>query len=299
VSACGSETLAFGSPPQPHQSSITTVLTGGGQRGAQITVPEGAAVTDTATISAGGERVSGLVSYAAYASPECESRPIWGLGEGGETNGTGPASNAVTLPPGKYYFRATYTGSPDNKIAGSTAPCGAEVLTVLGRSSSAPAKSGGGIAPPPLPTTPSSQFALEGARVNAQNGQILLTAQFSAAGLAGALAVVQQGASVASATHVGARRAGQRCRRGLVRLRKRCVSNAPVTYGAASLSIPSPGIYTIVIKPGKRALEALRKGRRLSVTATVTFQNGLGGKAAKQSRSVYVKLATAAKHRRR
>ncbi len=154
TSACGSETMTFGTPPSPPQPAITTVLSGGGQMGTHITVTEGTAVTDTAIItSPHGQPVTGRVTYAAYASAQCTGRAVAGLG-GGVTTGTGPSTNAVTLEVGKYYFQAFYSGSSALKSASTL--CGDEVLTVVPNRPLPPAAQGSG------PRTPSSQFHFVG-----------------------------------------------------------------------------------------------------------------------------------------
>ena len=69
---CEGESCTSGPPSEGAATSLTTSLSGGGQEGAEITVPAGAAVTDQATLA--GENASsaeGTVSYAVYSDPEC------------------------------------------------------------------------------------------------------------------------------------------------------------------------------------------------------------------------------------
>jgi hypothetical protein len=271
-SGCGTETMTFGAPPPLPQPSITTVLSGGGQLGSHIAVAEGTPVTDTAIITApGGQPVSGRVTYAAYANASCTGKQIAGLGNGGPTKGNGPATNPVVLGAGTYYFQAFYSGSESLRRASTQ--CGEEVLSVLPR--------------PPLvlksstpvpPASPRGEFKLLAFQVNEKNGQIVLTVQLPAAGTATADGVVKQGASVA---RVGSPAAAaghkKRCRHGFITQRGRCTSNAPVLYGAASLTSARGGIYRIVMTPTWRVLAALKKGRKLDVTLTTTFQDRFGG----------------------
>ena len=52
---------------------------------------------------------------------------------------------------------------------------------------------------------------------------------------------------------------------------KKCVSNAPVQYGATSLTVPGAGKYKLRIKPSGQALAALQRGKTLKVKATILF----------------------------
>lgn len=289
-SACGSETMTFGTPPVRPKPSITTVLSGEGQRGTHITVRERAAVTDTAIITApGGQRVTGRVSYAAYSSPTCTGSAVSGLG-GGTTTGVGPSTNPVALPAGRYYFQAFYSGS--GQLASAVTPCGEEVLTVL--SSSSP-RSGGG-----SPRPGNGQFNVVGhPHVDERNGRIQITLQLPAAGVVTATGVVKQGASLARAARVRAEGAkGKKCRRGSVRKQHRCRSTAPVLYGAAALTAPGAGTYTILITPANRVLTALRHGKKLFVTVSVTFLNRSGGAPVTRVQSVLAKIKKKARRRR-
>jgi hypothetical protein len=281
--------MTFGTPAPLPQPTIATVLSGEGQRGTHITVSEGAAITDTAVITApGGQPVTGRVTYAAYPSASCSGSAITGLG-GGTTTGTGPATNPVTLEAGTYYFQAFYSGSPSLRSASTR--CGDEVLTVVSRSLASGAQTSS--SPPP-----NASFSLVGSpHVNGKNGQIMVTAQFPGAGTASAEAVVQHGATLAALARGGAHTPRKKgCNRGLVRAHGKCMRNARVLYGAASLAVPVAGTYTIVIKPTTRVLTALRRGKQLAVTLSITFQARSGGTPVTRIQSVVVRLKEA--HRR-
>lgn len=292
-STCGSETMTFGAPPVLPQPSITTVLSGDGQRGSHIAVTEGTAVSDTAIITPpNGQPVTGRVTYAAYPSASCTGRAISGLG-GGATTGVGPSTNPVVLEAGKYYFQAFYSGSTQLKSAATR--CGDEVLTVVPRSLPPAPKKG------PAQPRPNSHFSLMGSpQVNDKNGQIVVTGAFPVAGTATTLAVVQQGATLARVRGADAEAAKRKkCKRGFVRVRRKCTSTAPVRYGLASLTISAAGTYTLVIKPSQRVLAALRKGKKVSVTLSTTFQNRAGGAPVTHVQSVVVKLKKPARKSRK
>ena len=109
-------------------STITTRLSGEGKTGEKITVEDGTAIKDAATL--GGEHAAsatGTVAYKVYSDAECKTL----VAEAGSVSVSGetvPASNAETLPPGTYFWQATYSGDELNKPASSG--CGEEVETV-------------------------------------------------------------------------------------------------------------------------------------------------------------------------
>jgi hypothetical protein len=125
---------------------VSTSLSGGGQSGASITVPQGTPVTDTASIGgSGGSSASGSVSYEVFANSSCAGAATSagsGTVSGGAAGGSS-AGVAAALAPGKYYWRASYGGDASHE--GSTSPCGSEVLTILAPTSTSTVQSGGGI----------------------------------------------------------------------------------------------------------------------------------------------------------
>jgi hypothetical protein len=112
--------------PQP--TSLSTSLSGGGKTGESITVPEGTAVSDQATLSGkDAAGASGKVAYKVYSDKEC-TKEVASAGEVTVSGGTVPASEAKTLSSGTYYWQASYGGDAGNEKSASR--CGAEVLTV-------------------------------------------------------------------------------------------------------------------------------------------------------------------------
>jgi hypothetical protein len=127
---CGDETMTFGTPPQAAGSVITTNLTASnGATGANVTVPQGTAVSDTAFVNSGGAAQSGRVTYYVYQDSGCTSQ-VQGVRLGGSSSPTGAygPSAPVTLPLGTYYFQAIYSGN--GKAAPGRSACGSEILTV-------------------------------------------------------------------------------------------------------------------------------------------------------------------------
>ncbi len=129
TSACGPgdevETVAVGS------TGLTTSLSGDSQTGTTISVPVNTAVTDAATLSGTYAAIAGgTVTYTAYSNSACTTS----VGSGGTvsvSNGSVPASGAVTLAsPGTYYWQASYSGDVANTSSTSACGIGHEVENV-------------------------------------------------------------------------------------------------------------------------------------------------------------------------
>ncbi len=135
TSTCGSEVATVKAA-----TSLTTRLSGEDQEGETITVAEGASVGDSATLSgADASMATGTVKYAVYADGECSDM----VAEAGEVSVSGefvPPSDTETLPPGTYYWQASYSGDGVNHGVKST--CGSEISVVTPLVSTA--LSGGG-----------------------------------------------------------------------------------------------------------------------------------------------------------
>jgi hypothetical protein len=142
----GSTYFSLESPPAGgfgSTSTLNTTLSGGGQTGASITVPQGTSVTDAATL--GGPNASiatGAVAYNIYSDSAC-THLVTAAGSGALTGATAAASTAANLAPGVYYWQASYGGDANNKAISST--CGSEVLIVQAPTTTTTIQSGGGV----------------------------------------------------------------------------------------------------------------------------------------------------------
>lgn len=126
------------SPQAP--TTLTTSQTAGATSGASISVPAGVVgETDTATIAgANAAKATGTIAYQLYSSASCAAAStVFHSGPAAVNGSSAPPSPAVTsvLMPGKYYWRATYSGNAgtDLGVLGnlpSSTACGSEVLTV-------------------------------------------------------------------------------------------------------------------------------------------------------------------------
>jgi hypothetical protein len=147
-------------------TTLSTSLSGGGQNGASIAVPQGTPVTDTASVGgSGGPSASGSVTYEIFGNSSC-SGAATAAGSGAVSSGVAGSSSAAVaagLAPGKYYWRVSYSGDTGHEP--STSPCGSEVLTVLAPTSTSTVQSGGGISGASL-TLPQGTAVTDQARVS-------------------------------------------------------------------------------------------------------------------------------------
>jgi hypothetical protein len=269
VSVCGDETMTFGTPPVTAGTVSTSLVASNGVSGAQITVPVGTAVHDTATVA--GSPQSGRVTYYVFSDSACATQiKTVSLGGGVASGGSFPASATVTLQAGTYYFQAAYSGSEG--VAGSRSPCGSEVLTVATPT------------PPPPPPTPNSGFGIKSI-VGNSNGTVSITFVPTQSGT-GTLVVTVPTASIASASAVDAK--AKRCKPGLVKIKHRCLPSTTVT-GKASASGTAGVPLELTVYLSSKVKAQLKKGKTVHLTATLTYQSSLGGPAEVASLQVTVK----------
>lgn len=135
-SECGAEleTVSEQGEEEPEgeadPTTIVTSLSGGGQAGEAITVPDGTSVSDRATLrGSNAVEATGAVSYGIYSDGAC-TKLVQTAGSVEVSSGVVPASSGVTLPEGTYYWQAAYGGDSGNLPSKSA--CGTEIETVSG-----------------------------------------------------------------------------------------------------------------------------------------------------------------------
>jgi hypothetical protein len=116
----------------PRRDRLVTTLVGTGrhyQRGAKIVVAEGTSVSDSVRLRGGLPGVAeGTIGFDVYSDQNC-TKLLTTAGVFIVSHGSVPASSPLTLPAGKYYWQASYSG--DKLNAPSKSPCSEVVETVL------------------------------------------------------------------------------------------------------------------------------------------------------------------------
>jgi hypothetical protein len=143
--------------------------------------------------------------------------------------------------------------------------------------------------PTPAPTPTPTPIAVPATKppfakliiIYEKSGEIETEYDFPEGGIAEEGAEVLQGASIAQVragllAPLGGDLAtvaatGKKCKQGFLRKGTRCVSNKPVQYGRARLTVPAAGHYNLRIKPSRKIITALRSGKKLNVQLTLMF----------------------------
>lgn len=113
-------------PPTPETTELTTTLSSSTGSGASITVTEGQRVHDLAAL--GGPNAAnahGRVTYRLYSDSAC-TQEIATRGSTRVGLGAIDPSIGAQLPPGTYYWQASYGG--DARDLPSVSPCAAETV---------------------------------------------------------------------------------------------------------------------------------------------------------------------------
>ncbi len=113
---------------KPAAPGISTSLSGAGQTGANITVPLGTAVTDTATLTGATATAGGTVKYTVFSDATCQT-VVFDAGTKNVVNHVPGISDAFTVTSATtYYWQADYSGDNNNKASSSA--CSLETVTV-------------------------------------------------------------------------------------------------------------------------------------------------------------------------
>jgi hypothetical protein len=275
VTACGAETMAFGTPPARPQIGVSTTLVGGGKSGPSITVPPATSVTDTAVITGtNASTATGVITYTVFADAGC-TQQIKAFTVGSDiravADGSAAASGALSLPLGAYYFKATYSGDESHAPAQST--CGGEVLTVAN--------------PVPPPPTPNSSYKIQSIHANS-DGTITIVLVPTQGGTA-TLEVTVPTATIARKEAIAARRhRAKKCRRGQVKIKGKCRPKTTVSGKVSATGVAGVPL-TLTVAPSGNVRKALLKGKNVHLTATLSYKSALGGAPTVQTYNVTVK----------
>ena len=210
----------------------------------------------------------------------------------------GGGLDSVTCPSPSFCAAVDYFGYA---LSFSNPPAGGSGGAVNGTT---PASSGG---PPTKPPVERGR-----PQVNTRTGVITLVYEFPEAGEAREEGRVRAGASLArsraerspglgaaAGANPAALARSAKCRKGYVLRHRRCVSNAPVRYGRAQLAIPTPTTRKLQIKPSARVLAALKRGRKLNVTLTLSFTPAGTSLRIAETAAASVKLKRGKAHHKR
>jgi Bacterial Ig-like domain (group 1) len=137
----------------------------------------------------------------------------------------------------------------------------------------------------PVPPTPNSSYKIQSVKTNS-NGTITIVFVPTQAGTANLEVTVPTG-TIARAEAIAARRR-LKCKKGQIKLKGKCRPKVTVS-GRVSASGVAGVPLTLTVKPSGKITSALKKGKTVHLTATLTYKSALGGVPTVQTFHVTVK----------
>ena len=125
---------------------------------------------------------------------------------------------------------------------------------------------------PPAPA-PNSTYTIRSIKANS-NGTITIVFVPTQSGTATLEVTVPTG-TIARREAIAARRA-KRCKHGLVKIKGKCRPKTTVS-GRVTASGTAGVPLTLTVKPSRKVVSALKKGKTVHLTATLTYRSSLGG----------------------
>jgi hypothetical protein len=208
----------------------------------------------------------------------------WTFGDGATATGASPSHTYAAA--GEY----TVTMTPKDALTDATGPSTNHTVTVS--------------LPPPPPVTqtvavattppvvaarvvpPSSAFTTGAGSFNAKTGAITLKETVVDPGKFSVLATFANG-------KFGAFASASKCKTGFIRLAGKC-GPAKIVFARSSVSVAGAGTVTLTLKPGSSAAKALKNalksGKALLVSGTLSFQSSRGGSPVSHPFAIVVKL---------
>jgi hypothetical protein len=142
-----------------------------------------------------------------------------------------------------------------NGVRTSSDPVGTAVVTFL-----------------PLPPAPNSTYKIQSVKVN-PNGTITITFVPAQGGTATLEVTVPTG-TIARKLAAEAKR--KKCKKGLVRIKGKCRPPATVSGKVSATGVAGVPL-TLSVKPSAKVTRALKKGKKVVLTATLSYRSALGG----------------------
>jgi hypothetical protein len=252
-------------PPTP--TSTSTTQASGAASAADISISAGTVgETDTAKVAGtDAATAGGTMTYTLSSASNCAAANQVFHQTTAVTDGVAaPATVTSALPPGTYYWSASYSGDLANQASSSA--CGSEVLTVT------PA------------TTPSSEFKVKVIVTNS-NGTITITIVVEQSGEA-TLEVTISTTTLAHSSAVDAK--SKKCKHGQIKLKGKCVS-ATTVVGKTSAKATAGVPLKLTVHLSNKIKSLLKKGKTVHLTGKLTFQSALGGKPKTHTYNLTVK----------
>lgn len=147
---------------------------------------------------------------------------------------------------------------------------------------------------PPAPPTPNSTYKVQSIKANS-NGTITITFVPTQAGTASLEVTVPTG-TIARDEAIAAKKA-KKCKKNQIKLKGKCQPKTTVSGKVTATGVAGVPL-TLTIKPSGKVNSALKKGKTVHLTATLTYKSSLGGTATVQTFHLTVKGKRPHHHKR-
>ncbi len=138
---------------------------------------------------------------------------------------------------------------------------------------------------PPAPPTPNSSYKVQSIKANS-NGTITITFVPTQAGTASLEVTVPTG-TIARDEAIAAKKA-KKCKKNQIKLKGKCQPKTTVSGKVTATGVAGVPL-TLTVKPSGKVNSALKKGKTVHLTATLTYKSSLGGTATVQTYHLTVK----------
>jgi hypothetical protein len=144
----------------------------------------------------------------------------------------------------------------------------------------------------PLPPAPNSSYTIQSVKANS-DGTVTITFVPTQAGTASVSVTVPTGTIARNEASVAKR--AKKCKKGQIKLKGKCrpattLSGTVTATGAAGVPL------TLTVKPSAKVKAALKKGKTVHLTATLTYTSALGGTPTVKTYVITVKGKKQHKH---
>jgi len=127
---------------------------------------------------------------------------------------------------------------------------------------------------PPAPPAPNSTYKIESIKANS-NGTITIVFVPTQGGTANLEVTVPTG-TIARNEALAARRKAKRCKSSQIKLKGKCQPKITVSGKVSATGVAGVPL-TLTVKPSGKITGALKKGKTVHLTATLTYRSALGG----------------------
>jgi hypothetical protein len=150
--------------------------------------------------------------------------------------------------------------------------------------------------PAPPPPTPNSSYTVQSIKANS-NGTVTIVFVPTQGGTATLEVTVPTGTIARNEALAARRHKAKKCKRGQIKIKGKCLPKTTVSGKVSATGVAGVPL-TLTVKPSGKITSALKKGKTVHLTATLTYTSALGGAPTVQTFHVTVKGKRKRGHKR-